>query len=81
MFFTWTFISFIPYPRDTLKHVSTILLSEPQSEFDPNNCEHIRTDDVGKSPLILEVNIRDFEGDRFSSLYSNSHLSVELQFS
>ena len=29
----------------------------------------------------IEVNIRDFEGDRFSSLFRYSYLSVELQLS
>ena len=30
---------------------------------------------------ILEVNIQDADGDRFSTLYSNSYLWVELQLS
>ena len=31
------------------------------------------------SKVIFEVNIRDSDGDRFSSLFSNSYLWVELQ--
>ena len=31
--------------------------------------------------VILEVNIRDLDRERFPSLFSNSNLSVELQLS
>ena len=39
------------------------------------------TGNVFQHDLDHEVNIWDLEGDRFSSLFSNSYLSVELQLS
>ena len=37
--------------------------------------------DTGRWLYIVEVNIQELQGDRFSSLYCNSYLSVELQLS